>query len=210
VHEPERPPQLRQVRFRLGLPELRRLGRPFWLVALVSMVFTLARFSEAFLILRAQTAGLPIALAPLVLVVMNAVYALAAYPAGVLSDRFDRITMLAIGFALLVVADLTLAASGGLVGVTLGVALWGLHLGFTQGLLATLVADTAPPELRGTAYGVFNLFGGLALLAASVLAGALWDAFGPQATFIAGAGFTALALLGLWTVRGQMQNIGVA
>ena len=209
VHEPERPPQLRKVRFPLGPPELRRLGRPFWLVALVSMVFTLARFSEAFLILRAQTAGLPIALAPLVLVVMNAVYALAAYPAGVLSDRFDRITMLAIGFALLVAADLTLAASGGLVGVTLGVALWGLHLGFTQGLLATLVADTAPPELRGTAYGVFNLFGGLALLAASVLAGALWDTRGPQATFIAGAGFTTLALLGLWTVRRQMRNIGV-
>jgi MFS family permease len=110
---------------------------------------------------------------------------------------------------LLVAADLALAASGGLAGVTFGVALWGLHLGFTQGLLATLVADNAPPELRGTAYGVFNLFGGLALLAASVLAGALWDVLGSQATFIAGAGFTAFALLGLWAVRRQAPNIGV-
>ncbi len=210
VREPERPPQLRKVRFPLSLPELRRLGRPFWLVALVSMVFTLARFSEAFLILRAQALGLPIALAPLVLVVMNAVYALAAYPAGVLSDRFDRITMLAIGLAMLVAADLTLAASRSLVGVTLGVVLWGLHLGLTQGLLATLVADTAPPELRGTAYGAFNLVGGLALLAASVLAGALWDVLGSRATFIAGAGFTAFALLGLLAVRRQAPNIGVS
>ncbi len=210
VREPERPRRPREIRFPLSLPELRRLGRPYWLVTIVSTIFTLARFSEAFLILRAEAAGLPIALAPLVLVVMNVVYALAAYPAGVLADRFDRITLVAIGFALLIGADLALAAAGGLSGVTLGVMLWGLHLGLTQGVLATLVADTAPPQLRGTAYGVFNLLGGLALLAASVLAGALWDALGPAATFIAGAGFTALALLGLWAVRRQAPNIGVS
>ena len=173
-------------------------------------MFTLARFSEAFLILRAKAAGLPLVLVPMVLVVMNVVYALAAYPAGVLSDRFNRLTVLIIGFGLLIAADVALAFSGGLAGVTIGIVLWGLHMGFTQGLLATLVADTAPPELRGTAYGVFNLLGGLALLAASVLAGALWDGFGPQATFLAGALFTASALLGLWGVRRRVPNLGAS
>ena len=208
VHEPARPKGLRKVRSPLSRAELKQLGSPYWWVVGFGTVFALARFSEAFLILRAQAAGLPLVLIPLVLVVMNVVYALTAYPAGVLSDRFNRMTMLTIGFAFLIAADVTLAISGGLAGVTIGVALWGLHMGFTQGLLATLVADTAPPELRGTAYGVFNLMGGLAALAASVLAGVLWDGFGPQATFLAGAGFTAVALLGLVFVRRQVSNLG--
>jgi len=141
---------------------------------------------------------------------MNVVYALAAYPAGVLSDRYNRLTVLLVGLALLVAADLVLAFVPGLPGVAMGVALWGLHMGVTQGLLATLVADTAPPELRGTAYGMFNLLGGLALLAASVVAGALWDGFGPQATFLAGAGFTALAVLGVGLVRWRVPGLGGA
>ena len=210
VHEPERPAGLRKVRFPLSPFELKRLGANYWLVVALATVFTLGRFSEAFLVLRAQGAGLPLALIPLVLVVMNIVYALSAYPAGVLSDHFNRLTMLIIGFALLIVADLVLAMSGGLIGVTLGVALWGLHMGVTQGLLATLVADTAPPELRGAAYGMFNLMGGLALLAASILAGALWDGFGPKATFLAGAGFTALALIGLGLVRWHAPSLGAS
>lgn len=208
VHEPERPTGLRKVRFPLSMPELRRLGSAYWLVVAVATVFTLARFSEAFLILRAQGTGLPLVLIPMVLVLMNVVYALAAYPAGVLSDRCNRLTVLITGVALLIAADLTLAFSNGLAGIAAGVALWGLHMGVTQGLLATLVADTAPPELRGTAYGMFNLTGGLALLTASVLAGALWDRFGPQATFLAGAAFTALALLGLCIVRRQVPSLG--
>ena len=210
VHEPERPAQLRQVRFPLSLAELQRLGSAYWLVVIVATVFTLARFSEAFLILRAHAAGLPFVLVPLVLVVMNVVYALTAYPAGVLSDRFNRMTLLIIGLMFLLAADMALAFSGGLAGVTLGVVLWGLHMGFTQGLLATLVADTAPPELRGTAYGVFHLLGGLATLAASVLAGALWDEFGPRATFLAGASFAALALIGLWFVRLRVASLGAS
>jgi MFS family permease len=153
-------------------------------------------------------AGLPLVLIPMVLVVMNVVYALAAFPAGVLSDRTNRVNVLLIGFALLISADVWLAFSDGLLGVTIGIVLWGLHMGLTQGLLATLVADTAPAELRGTAYGLFNLLGGLALLAASVLAGALWDAAGAQATFLAGAGFTALALLGLGLVRWRAPTLG--
>ena len=210
VREPERPAALRKVRFPLSLEELRRLDSSYWLVVAVATVFTLARFSEAFLILRAQGVGLPLVLIPMVLVMMNAVYALTAYPAGVLSDRFNRLTMLIFGFALLIAADLTLALTSGLIGVAFGVMLWGLHMGFTQGLLATLVADTAPPELRGTAYGMFNLLGGLAALAASVLAGSLWVAGGPLATFLAGAGLTTLALLGLGLVRWHIPVLGAS
>ncbi len=201
VHEPERSAGLRKVPFPLSLPELKRLGSSYWLVVAVATIFSLARFSEAFLILRAQGTGLPLVLIPMVLVLTNVVYALSAYPAGVLSDRYNRLTMLIIGFGLLIAADLTLAFAPGLVGVAFGVALWGLHMGLTQGLLATLVADTAPPELRGTANGMFNLTGGLALLAASILAGALWEGIGPQATFIAGASLTAIALAELGLVR---------
>jgi MFS family permease len=197
VREPQRPPELRKVHAPLSKAELRRLGTAYWWVVIVATMFTLARFSEAFLILRAQSVGLPLALVPAVLVVMNIVYALAAYPAGVLSDRVDRVTVLTGGFLLLVAADVALAFASGVLGVMVGVALWGLHMGFTQGLLAALVADAAPPELRGTAFGMFNLLTGIALLAASVIAGALWDAIGPQGTFIAGAAFTLLALAGL-------------
>ncbi|RAZ91038.1 MFS transporter [Mesorhizobium hawassense] len=208
VREPARPAGLREVRAPLSLSELSQLGSRFWLVVCVATVFALARFSEAFLILRAQGMGLPVVLVPLVLVVMNVIYSLAAYPAGVLSDRVNRLTMLILGFLILIAADIVLAFPGNLTGVALGVALWGLHMGLTQGLLATLVADTAPPELRGTAFGMFNLSGGLALLAASLLAGALWDLFGPRMTFLAGAGFTALALLGLGLVRWLMPSLG--
>jgi len=210
VREPERPAGLRKVRFPLSTPELKRLGSAYWLVVAVATVFTLARFSEAFLVLRAQGTGLPLVLIPMVLVVMNFAYALAAYPAGVLSDRCNRLTVLVVGLAVLVAADLVLAFAPGLAGVAVGVALWGLHMGMTQGLLATLVADTAPPELRGTGYGMFNLMGGLAVLFASILAGVLWDGIGPRATFIAGAGFTAIAMMGLGLVRWHLPGLGAS
>lgn len=204
VHEPTRPPELRTVRNPISLTEIRRLGASYWWVVGIATVFTLARFSEAFLILRAQNVGVPIMLVPGVFVVMNVVYALAAYPAGVASDRMSRTALLIIGLALLIGADLALALMPSIGGVTLGVVFWGLHMGFTQGLLATLVADTSPPELRGTAYGFFNLLGGLAMLAASVIAGSLWDAGGAKLTFLAGAGFTLIALIGLLTTRGRI------
>jgi MFS family permease len=197
VKEPERPAELRKVKSPLSREELARLGIDYWWVVGIATVFTLARFSEAFLILRAQSVGLPIALVPAVMVLMNVVYAFAAYPAGVMSDRMDRQTILITGLALLIVADIVLGLSSSIAGVAIGVVLWGLHMGLTQGLLATLVADTAPAELRGTAYGMFNLATGIALLAASVIAGSLWDAVGPKGTFLAGAGFTALAVAGL-------------
>jgi MFS family permease len=204
VAEPDRPAAIREVRFPLHVIELKRLGSPYWHVVAIAVVFTLARFSEAFLILRAQNVGLAIALVPAVLVVMNVFYAIAAYPAGVLSDNGNRTKVLTIGLILLVAGDLVLALVPGMIGVGVGVALWGLHMGFSQGLLSALVADTAPPELRGTAFGVLNLLTGVALLAASIIAGTLWDRVGPQATFLAGAGFATLALIGLVLSRGRL------
>ena len=204
VREPERPPALRAVRNPISLAEIKNLGAAYWWVVAVASVFTLARFSEAFLILRAQNVGLPLTLVPVVLVAMNVVYALAAYPAGVMSDRMNRTAVLAAGILVLVAADVVLALLPSLGGVALGVVLWGLHMGLTQGLLAALVADTAPAELRGTAYGFFNLLGGVAMLAASIIAGALWDSTGPQGTFLAGAGFAAIALAGLLIVHSKI------
>ncbi len=197
VREPKRPAGLRQVRLPFSGSELARLGPAFWTVTAIAAAATLARFSEAFLVLKAQAAGLPVLWIPLVLVLMNIVYALSAYPAGALSDRIGRSGVLKIGLGLLIAADLLLAASGGWVATAAGIALWGLHMGFTQGVFATMVADAAPAELRATAFGIFNLASGLALLAASLLAGALWDAVGPEATFAAGAALTALALAAL-------------
>ena len=201
VKEPPRPAGLRRVRNPLSRAELRRLGRAFWAVVAVATVFTLARFSEAFLILKAQDVGLPFALVPLVLVGMSAAYALSAWPAGVLADRLSRTALLLVGLGCLIAADLVLAFAPGLAGLGLGVALWGLHMGLTQGILAALVAEAVPAELRGTAFGVFNLVTGVAMLAASVIAGALWQGLGADATFLAGAGFAALAAVCLWSLR---------
>ncbi|MFG6660665.1 MFS transporter [Sulfitobacter sp. 915] len=197
VHEPARPEGLRKVRNPLARAELRLLGKAYWLVVAVAALFTLARFSEAFLILRAESAGLSLMLVPLVLVGMNAVYSLVAWPVGVVSDRTGPFKLLIVGLVLLVAADLVLAFAGGLASIALGVLLWGLHMGFTQGLLAAMVAESVPPELRGTAFGMFNLVTGFALLFASVIAGALWDVLGAQWTFLAGAMFAALAVLAL-------------
>jgi MFS family permease len=206
VREPGRLPGLRQIRMPLSRGELGRLGTTYWWVAIVASVFTLARFSEAFLVLRAQSLGVPLMLVPAVLVIMNVAYAVSAYPAGALSDRTDRATILILGLLLLLAADLVLAFASEPLGLAAGVVLWGLHMGFTQGLLATLVADAAPAELRGTAYGVFNLVTGLALLLASVIAGALWDIAGPRGTFLAGGTFAVLALTGLLPIRGRLDG----
>jgi len=204
VREPSRPADAPQVRNPLSRAELGRLGALYWWVVAVATVFTLARFSEAFLILRANDIGVPLMWVPVVLVVMNVAYALSAYPVGALSDRMDRITLLLLGLALLIAADLVLGFTDDIAGLAIGIALWGLHMGFTQGLLATLVADVAPAELRGTAYGMFNLATGIALLFASALAGALWDFVGPQATFLAGAIIAGLALAGLCLLRPRL------
>ncbi|HXH04509.1 MAG TPA: MFS transporter [Candidatus Competibacteraceae bacterium] len=194
VHEPESHRAAGQERPRLARAELRRLGAAYWWAVGAAVVLTLARFSEAFLLLRAESVGLAVAAVPVVLVVMNVVYALSAYPAGRLSDRLGRWGLLAAGGAVLIAADAVLAVAGDPLAVLAGAALWGLHMGLTQGLLSALVAAAAPAALRGTAFGLFHLLSGIALLAASVIAGGLWSWLGPAATFAAGAGFTTLAL----------------
>ncbi len=178
---------------------LRRLSSAYWWVVVLGAVFTLARFSEAFLVLRAQQGGMPIALVPLAMVAMNVVYSATAYPFGRLSDSMGHRKLLAWGLLVLIAADLVLASSADTPIVIAGVALWGVHMGMTQGLLAKMVADTAPADLRGTAYGFFNLVGGIAMLFASILAGLLWDNYGAEFTFFAGAGFCVIALFILLT-----------
>ena len=174
---------------------LRRLPRAYWVVVILGTCFSMARFSEAFLLLRAEQGGLALSLIPLVLIVMNVVYSLSAYPLGKLADKVSHMSLLIAGLVVLLIADLVLAASNHWVVVLLGVGIWGLHLGMTQGLFAAMIADRAPEDLRGTAFGTFNLCCGLALLVASVLAGLLWDQLGAAATFLAGAGFCCLTLL---------------
>ncbi|MGH8777870.1 MFS transporter [Paraburkholderia sp.] len=196
VREPARQPGAKRVN-PIKLESLKELSRPYWWVVGVGAVFTLARFSEAFLVLRAMQGGVPIALVPLVMVAMNVVYSLSAYPFGKLADSVSHTRLLAVGLVVLIVSDIVLAHSNSWAFVLIGVALWGLHMGLTQGLLATMVAHSAPPELKGTAFGFFNLMSGLAMLVASVVAGELWDKFGASSTFYAGAGFCLVTLLAL-------------
>ncbi|MCX8085896.1 MAG: MFS transporter [Rhodocyclaceae bacterium] len=193
VQEPERPAESRRIN-PIRREALSRLPAAYWRVVGIGALLTLARFSEAFLVLRANQAGLAIAWTPLVLIAMNMVYAAAAYPCGRLADRMSHAALFAWGCCVLILAELLLAW-GGPAGIALGILGWGLSLALTQGLLATMVADAAPADLRGTAYGCFNLASGLAMLVASGLAGLLWDRFGAAFTFLAGAACAALALL---------------
>jgi len=196
IHEPT-PAEAKPRRNPITRTNLRRLGAVYWWTVAVGAVFTLARFSEAFLVLRAQHSGMALALVPLVMVAMNLVYAASAYPFGKLSDRVSHSALLCWGLLVLAAADLVLASSNHWTTVLAGVALWGIHMGMTQGLLATMVANSAPADLRGNAFGFFNLLSGLALLLASAVAGWLWDRHGAASTFYGGAVMCALALVGL-------------
>lgn len=196
IKEPEHD-RLRKAVNPIRRATLARLDSRYWWVVGVGAVFTLARFSEAFLVLRAAQLDVPVAWVPLVMVAMNLVYAASAYPFGKLSDTVSRSKLLAAGLVVLIAADLVLASASDWTALGLGVALWGVHMGMTQGLLAAMVAETAPDDLRGTAFGFFNLLSGLALLVSSVIAGVLWDTMGSAVTFYVGAGFAALTLLGM-------------
>lgn len=200
VREPAHDTASGRFRPPIRLGAWRRFSRSYWWVVAVGTAFTLARFSEAFLVLRALQLGLSPTWVPLVLVVMSLFYALSAYPAGLWSDRIRRSALLAVGLALLIAADLVLALAGSVAFVLVGAALWGLHMGFSQGILAALVADTTPKELKGTAFGIFNLLSGVCMLLASAVAGWLWQQHGAQTTFYAGAAFAlgALVLLLVW------------
>lgn len=197
-----------KIRTPLSRKELSHLPAVYWWIVLIAAVFTFARFSEAFLVLRAQSVGLSVMLVPAVMVVMNITYALSAYPVGAISDRLrgDRSVMLVLGMAVLILADIILARIDTVSGLMIGTLLWGLHMGLTQGVLAALVADNTPAHLRGTAFGMFNLTSGVALLLASVIAGYLWDLFGAEGTFLAGGGFALAALAGLLTLRHRLRH----
>lgn len=201
VREPSRMATSEKRPFPISRAALSQLPAAYWWVVAAGAALTLARFSEAFLVLRAQQGGLALALVPLVLVLMNIVYAVCAYPFGVLADKMSHRKLLMLGILPLIVADALIAHSGQLGWVAAGLVFWGVHMAATQGLLATMVADTAPAHLRGTAFGFFNLGSGMAMLAASVLAGLLWDGLGPSATFYAGAVFAGIALLLLMAKR---------
>ena len=194
VDEPSRHADQRSPSALPSSRDVHALGTPFWIVVVIGAIFTLARFSEAFLVVRAYDLGLSLNWTPLALAVMNLTYVASAYPAGRLSDRIGRVGLLMIGLVILVVADFVLIAATSLNGVLLGIALWGLHMGVTQGLLSALVADTAPADLRGSAFGVFYFVSGIGAVVASLLAGGLWKLLGPQYTFGAGAIFATFAL----------------
>ncbi|MDE3015438.1 MAG: MFS transporter [Pseudomonadota bacterium] len=196
VREPETAPK-KHTGEKLRLRDISRAGGAYWELVAAAAALTLARFSEAFLILKAQVDGLPVAWVPVTLVVMNIVYTLASYPTGKWSDRIGREAVLLMGIAFLLAADMVLGLGHNLWWLALGVSLWGLHMGFTQGLLAAMVTDTAPAHIRGTAYGVYNLACGIAMLAASVIAGEMWEQLSPAATFFTGAFFSAAALAGV-------------
>ncbi len=199
----EEPPQREQGTKKPGfnLATASRLGRGVWTVTGLGALMMMARFSEAFLVLKASAVGLSNAWVPLVMVVMSAVYSLASFPAGILSDRIGRRGLLMAGMIVLIAADAVLGLGTSVWSMMIGVALWGLHMGLTQGGLAAMIADEAPPELRGTAFGVFNLASGVALLIGSVLAGLLWDQYGAEGTFLAGGVFAVLTLAGLAWVK---------
>ena len=200
VSEPPRPAGQAEVTSPLQLRDIRQLGKSYWMTVSIGAILTLAGFSEAFLVLRAQDIGLTLALIPLVFIVMNMVYAFSAYPAGLLSDRFGRTAPIVFGLVAIIIADIVLAMATSIWVVLLGVVFWGLYMGLTHGVLAALVADTAPARLRGTAFGLFNLVSGISMLIGSVIAGGLWDKYGAPAPFIASALVASLALAG-WLLQ---------
>lgn len=203
VHEPKEKPFRPEKKPSIDFKQIKNFSKKFWELLIVASILTLARFSEGFLLLKAQEGALPIHYIPLVLVLMNVFYAFSAYPAGYLSDHpTGRQNIILFGIGVLIAADLILGLSqNDLLFIILGVILWGLHMGFTEGILATMVTDTTPSHLRGTAYGLFNLAKGITLLFASLLAGILWDNFGSSVAFFVGASFSAIAFIFLFLGR---------
>lgn len=208
VREPVRSPGTHRLVSPIHPRELKSFGRSYWVVVMLGLVFTLARSSEAFLVLRGQQSGLDGGWAPLVMVVMSGTYAATAYPAGKLSDRYPRLTMLGVSLLPLIASELLLALVPSVTGVLSAVALWGVHLGFSQGVMSALVADTTPKSLKGTAFGVFNLVGGLAMLAANAVAGWLWLHHGAGSAFLVGSGIAGLTLGLVMSVRRSIRTPG--
>jgi len=173
----------REARFRIRLSHLSRLPAAFWWSISVASLLSLARYSPAFLVLKASDVGIDPAFVPLILVFTHTVFSAAAYPFGALADRVDHRLQLALAVAVLLAADLVLAAGGTMVTAFLGASLWGLQMGVSEGLLSASVANAAPDDLRGTAFGIYQLAFGLAAFGASGTAGALWSIGGPPLAF---------------------------
>lgn len=202
VEDAKTPPRPASAKSPINKRELKQLPSAFWAIVFIGGLFSLTRFSEAFLTLRGMELGLPLAMTPMAILLMSLIYALSSYPAGKISDKINRRFLLIIGLVVMIVADLFLAVADDLTFVFLGIAAWGLHMGLTQGVLSAMVAEAAPKTLRGTAFGIFNLISGIVLLAASVIAGLVWDMFGSQMTFLMGGSFAVLSILAvLWTTR---------
>ncbi len=166
----------------------------FWHLLVLTALFSLARLSEAFLVLRAQELQLALLWIPLVMIVMSAVYSLSSYPAGLLATRFGKNALFAASLVALVAATSVLAWLPGTPGLWLGVALWGLHMGLSQGGLSAAVAEFAPAELRATAFGLFHFVTGIFQLLSGAFAGWLWAYHGSSAAFMAGTAWALLAL----------------
>ncbi len=208
VKEPDTAERQQPARFPIHPEEIKRLPPHYWMIVIIGGLFSLSRFSEAFLTLRGMELGLSLAMTPAVMVLMSAVFSLSAYPAGKIADRMDRRFLLLIGLGVLIGADLLLAKTNSLSAAFLGIAAWGLHMGLTQGLLSAMIADAAPASLRGTAFGLFNLVSGLVLLAASVIAGIAWDLLGSQTTFLIGGGFAVLTSLVILATMARSKPVG--
>lgn len=193
VHLKEAPAPLPLANAVLGRSGFAALGPMFWWITTLAVVMTLGRGAKAFLVLRTENVGTALWLVPLVFVIMNLVYALVAFPAGLLADRMNRHRLLTSGIALLVASDLILTLADRPWVVLAGVLLWGLHFGVTQGLLATLIADAVPDARHGTAFGIFNFASGFAMVAAGAGGGVVWDLWGPSALFAAGLAASLLA-----------------
>lgn len=206
VREPRRSGIAQTHPMPLSRANLARFPAQYWWIVTLGGVLTLARFSDAFLVLRAQSVGFDLAWIPAVMTAMNIVYASVAAPAGAAVEKFGARRLMLSGIVVLIVADIVLAQASTFVGVLFGAALWGLHMGLTQGLLLALVAEHAPADLRGTAFGAFHLATGGLTFVASALAGAVWQWYGPETTFYLGLGFALMAGIGFVTFTNRYPN----
>lgn len=197
VSEAARPADRPRPAFPLRPSQVRRLRGVFWGSMAIIMLLLIPRFSEGFLLLKAQQSGISVTWVPLLLAAVNLVAAPVSFPAGRLSDRIGRRHLVMSGFAVLVAAQLVLTVTDGPIGVLVGALFWGLHLGMTQGVLAAMIVDHAPADLRGTAFGVFHVASGLAVLVGSFGAGWIWDQLGSTTMFATAAAIGVAGLAAL-------------
>lgn len=195
VREPEQKQATVREPFDWG--KARELPGRYWLIVTVGAIFTAARFSDSFLVLRARDVGLSATYAPMIIVVLSCIYAAGSYPAGAAADRVSPRTLLLVGLSFLIAADLVIGLGHSILPVFVGGALWGCHLALTQGVFSKIVAEFTPSDLRGTGFAIFDLGRGIAFVIANTVAGYWWKASGPSATFFSAAAFATIGGVGL-------------